>query len=61
MTALSALPECLTFRTINSPKIEGVVVVAQGAGTGRKDTEIIEAVQALFEVESHKIKVMRME
>ncbi len=46
---------------INSPKIEGVVVVAQGAGTGRKDTEIIEAVQALFEVESHKIKVMRME
>ena len=46
---------------INSPKIEGVVVVAQGAGSGIKDTEIIEAVQALFEVESHKIKVMKME
>lgn len=46
---------------INSPDIEGVVVVAQGAGDGKKDTEIIEAVQALFEVESHKIKVMKME
>lgn len=46
---------------INSPDIEGVVVVAQGAGNGKKDTEIIEAVQALFEVESHKIKVMKME
>lgn len=46
---------------VNSPKIEGVVVVAQGAGTGKKDSEIIDAVVALFSIEPHKIKVMKME
>lgn len=46
---------------VNSPEIEGVVVVAQGAGSGKKDTEIIEAVVALFSIEPHKIKVMKME
>lgn len=46
---------------VNSPKIEGVAIVAQGAGTGKKDSEIIDAVVALFSIEPHKIKVMRME
>lgn len=46
---------------VQSPKIEGVVVVAQGAGKGSINTEIIEAVEALFPIEPHKIKVMRME
>lgn len=46
---------------VNSPRIEGVVVVAQGAGTGKKDSEIIDAVVALFSIEPHKIKVMKME
>lgn len=46
---------------IQSPVVEGVVVVAQGAASGRKEMEIIEAVQALFPVQSHKIKVMKME
>lgn len=46
---------------VNSPKIEGVVVVAEGAGSGKKDSEIIDAVVALFQVEPHKIKVMKME
>ncbi len=45
---------------IQSPKIEGIVVVAQGAGSGNIDTEIIEAIVALFPVEAHKIKVMKM-
>lgn len=44
-----------------SPQIEGVVVVAQGAGRGSINTEIIEAVGALFPIEAHKIKVMKME
>lgn len=44
-----------------SPRIEGVVVVAQGAGKGSINTEIIEAVGALFSIEAHKIKVMKME
>lgn len=46
---------------IVSPEVEGVVVVAQGAGEGSMDTEIIEAVQALFDLQPHKIRVMRME
>lgn len=46
---------------LKSPQIEGVVVVAQGAGRGSVNTEIIEAVGALFSIEAHKIKVMKME
>jgi len=46
---------------VNSPRIEGVVVVAEGAGSGKKDSEIIDAVVALFSTEPHKIKVMKME
>ena len=43
------------------PQIEGVVVVAQGAGTGTVDRTIVEMVQALFNVEAHKVKVVKME
>lgn len=46
---------------IQSPVVEGVVVVAQGVDSSQKEMEIIEAVQALFPVQSHKIKVMKME
>ena len=42
------------------PKIEGVVVLAQGVGTGTISKDILEAVQALFGVEAHKIKVLKM-
>ena len=45
---------------ICSPAIEGVVVVAQGAASAKVKTEIIEAIQALFSIEVHKIKVMKM-
>ena len=43
-----------------TPRIEGVVVVAQGAGTARLSADISEAVQALFGIEAHKVKVIRM-
>lgn len=39
------------------PKVAGVVVVAEGAGTGKVTQHITEAVQALFDIELHKIKV----
>lgn len=42
-----------------SPKIEGVLVVAQGGDEPLVRAEIIEAVQALFGIEVHKIKVMK--
>lgn len=43
------------------PEIEGVVVVAEGAGSGTVNRTIVEMVQALFGVEAHKVKVVKME
>lgn len=42
------------------PKVEGVVVSAEGAGSGTINRSIVEVVQALFDVEAHKIKVVKM-
>jgi len=43
------------------PRVEGVVVVAQGAGTGTINRSITDVVQALFDVEAHKVKVVKMD
>lgn len=43
------------------PRVEGVVVVAEGAGSGTVDRNIVELVQTLFDVEAHKVKVVKME
>ncbi|MCI8431544.1 MAG: stage III sporulation protein AG, partial [Lachnospiraceae bacterium] len=40
-----------------SPEIEGVLVVAEGAGNGSVNKNIVEIAQALFGVEAHKVKV----
>lgn len=42
------------------PKVEGVVVVAEGCGRGSIDKNVTEIVQALFGVEAHKVKVVKM-
>nr|MBP3599031.1 stage III sporulation protein AG [Eubacterium sp.] len=41
------------------PEIEGIVVVCSGGDIPRIQREIIDAISALFSVESHKIKVMK--
>lgn len=43
-----------------TPQIEGVLVVAEGAGSGTVNRTIVEIAQALFGVEAHKVKVVRM-
>jgi len=43
------------------PEVEGVLVLAQGATNSVIITEIVDAVQVLFDVPAHKIKVMKME
>ena len=43
------------------PQIEGVLVVAEGAGSTSVNRTILTIVQALFDVESHKVSVVRME
>ncbi|MDF2870251.1 MAG: hypothetical protein K0R05_1826 [Anaerocolumna sp.] len=42
------------------PELEGILVIAQGGGSAVIQSEIIEAVQVLFGVPSHKVKVMKM-
>lgn len=42
------------------PKVEGVVVVAQGGGDENIKKQITEVIQALFDMEAHKIKVVKM-
>lgn len=42
------------------PEIEGVLVVAEGAGNGKVNRTVTEIVQALFGVEAHKVMVVKM-
>lgn len=49
----------LVVRTI-SPEVEGVVVIAQGAGSERVRRDIIEAIQVLFEVDMNRIAIIKM-
>lgn len=47
-------------KKVLSPRVEGVVVSAQGGGNARTVQNITEAIQALFGIEAHKIKVVKM-
>lgn len=44
----------------NCPQVEGVVVVCEGAGVGNVSKNITEAIEVLFGIEPHKIKVVKM-
>lgn len=43
-----------------SPTVEGVLVLAQGAGEGAVSSNLSDAVQVLFGVGAHQVKVIRM-
>ena len=43
------------------PQVEGVLVIAQGGGNSKVKQNIQEAVMALFSIEAHKIKIVKME
>lgn len=45
---------------VKAPKIQGVLIVAQGAGGSETKVKIYEAVQALFGIEAHKISIVEM-
>ena len=42
------------------PEIEGIVVVAEGGGNPSVVSDISDAIKALFPVEAHRIKVVKM-
>ena len=42
------------------PQVEGVLVSCEGAGRGSVNAEITEALQALFDLDAHKVKVLSM-
>lgn len=44
-----------------TPQVEGVLVVAQGAGNLSIKKQIMETIEALFGLDSHKISIMKME
>lgn len=43
-----------------SPTVEGVLVLAQGAGDGTVSSNLSDAVQVLFGIGAHQVKVVRM-
>jgi len=47
-------------QSIVSPKIEGAIITAQGAGNANVKADIIQAVEAVTGVSSHKIQVFAM-
>ena len=52
------LPQLLLME--NVPQVHGTKNLADFDDSGQTDTEIIAAVQALFPVQAHKIRVMKM-
>ena len=42
------------------PAVEGVVVIAQGAQTQSVQDNIIDAIQVLFDIDTNKIKIVKM-
>ena len=57
----------ITLKTIEErdqilyPQVEGVLVTCEGAGRGTVNADITEAVQALFNLAAHKVKVLSMQ
>lgn len=43
------------------PAVEGILVIAQGGGDSKVKQEIKDAVMALFSIEMHKIKIVKMQ
>lgn len=44
-----------------SPEVEGVLVLAEGAGNGTVSRDLSDAIQVLFGIEAHRVKIVKME
>lgn len=43
-----------------TPEVQGVIVLAQGAGEGNVSMEIMEAVKVIFGIEANRVKVLKL-
>lgn len=57
MEGVGSVRVMITFR--ESDIVEGVAIIAEGGGNAVVTRNITEVVQALFDVDSHKIKVIK--
>ena len=48
------------MKKVLAPQVEGVAVSAEGGGNAKTVQNITEAIQALFGIEAHKIKIVKM-
>lgn len=60
MITLETEESSLFGTTSDTGKVNGVVVVAQGAGNAVVETRISDAVKALFSIDAHKISIVKM-
>lgn len=44
-----------------TPRVEGVIVLAEGAGEGNVSMEILDAVRVIFGIEAHRVKVLKLD
>ena len=57
MEGVGSVKVMITYR--DSKTVEGVVVISDGAGNAMIAKNITDVVQALFDVDSHRIKVIK--
>lgn len=43
------------------PRVEGVIVLAEGAGEGNVSMELLDAVRVIFGIEANRVKVMKLQ
>lgn len=53
-------PDSQSFYSSGKETVTGVLIAAQGADNSVVSRNIVEAVMALFQVDAHKIRVMKM-
>ena len=53
-------PDSQSFYSSGKENVTGVLIAAQGADNSVVSRNIVEAVMALFQVDAHKIRVMKM-
>lgn len=57
-TSEGSYSEPYVIKTI-SPQVEGVVVLAEGAGSGSVSKNISDVIQVLFGIDAHQVKVIK--